>query len=54
VKVKNVALFTCWEGGRQTAMQELDHAGDEPPFEAMDAGQGFDIFRPFRNGNMVL
>jgi hypothetical protein len=54
VRVKNIVLLTCWEGGRHLATQELAHAGYEPPFKAMDVGQGFDMFCPFGNGNMVL
>jgi hypothetical protein len=54
VKVKSVVLLTCWEGGRNIATRELQHAGYEPPFEAMDAGEGFDMFCPFGKGNMVL
>ena len=54
VKVKSIVLLTCWEGGRHIATKELEHAGYEPPFEAMDAGQGFDMFCPFGKWNMVL
>ena len=54
VNVKSVVLLTCWEGGHHLATQELEHAGYKPPFEVMDAGQGFDMFCPFGKGNMVL
>lgn len=54
VKVQGVVILTCWEDGRRTATAELSALGYPAPFEAMDSGDGFDIFCPFGQNNMVL
>ena len=54
VAVKSVVLLTCWENGHSMTVRELKALGYPTPFEDMDKGEGFDMFCPFRNNNMVL
>ena len=54
VAVKSMVLLTCWENGCSMTVRELKALGYPTPFEDMDKGEGFDMFCPFRNNNMVL
>ena len=54
VAVKSMVLLTCWENGCSMTVRELKALGYPAPFKDMDKGEGFDMFCPFGNNNMVL